>query len=349
MGILDLPDEILIQILLYNNHDALLDLEGVGDRFAVLLGHSSLWRNVQYRSPVSLSTLKTSLKYMGSHSRSLRITGNLKLRIPANKSNITDDLLKQLKTKCSNLTSLALDHVFVDKKTCTLTIEKLPGSLTRLELDRCDVPVPVNGHRFLSHNLSHLSSLAELSVSNCSWLSLQNLVACLGVQTLRKLSFVNCADFSLDTRSQDASTDKDKLGAPGYSLHHLDLVIENCGLNDTLVASINPNLLSRVDRLSLAGNAGLTDRGILIFTQRNRNILKHLDLEGIWIHPARSAELRKKFPTHCQIIHADPPMCSVPFIQEEYVRMLSSAGYHVNLRKLKAAAEAAALENEEPS
>ena len=32
MGILDLPDEILIQILLYNNHDALLDLEGVGDR-----------------------------------------------------------------------------------------------------------------------------------------------------------------------------------------------------------------------------------------------------------------------------------------------------------------------------
>ena len=138
MNLLDLPDEILVRILLLHGHNGLLDLATVCPRFESLLSHSVVWRHINFWRPVSLRELRKCLtSYAGplALTRSLTITGWHSSNNGQRTSNMSVPFFKDLEKKCPRLRRIRLNRVFDNNRGGEdFKMAHLPKFLERVEV-----------------------------------------------------------------------------------------------------------------------------------------------------------------------------------------------------------------------
>jgi len=310
--LLNLPGEILVNVLIYTKHDDLFSIATVHPRLAQVLRSSSLWKHVNFENPASLQQLKKAVKYMGNHTKSVKITGFLKGRRPILKSNLSSAFLKNFKETCTSLKCLTLQHILIDSKVCNFTTALLPEKLEHLELIHCDFTSVMDRERVFCKDLRRLPYLTELSIAECNWLSLLDLIICSLHPTLTKISFTKCGVFSVDAhdsgqihsilKQQESARKTEKIEESP-----LHLCLDDCGIEDRTLAHLD-RVFVRVNRLGVAQNPSITSRGLAILTSRWREdrfsyeVLKlvELDLTGISVSSNTVQEARNLLPS-CKI------------------------------------------------
>jgi len=184
----ELPDELLIKIIEYNGHDNIFSVADTSTRLNSLLSHNLLWRNVDFRLPVSLPYLRKCLKYLGHHTKAFRIHGYLSkiAHRSVRKGNLSASFLRDLQKRCTDLRYICLSCVVLE--TDNFFFSHLPESLERLELRGTEAPVPLKGARWVLHNIiPSTKNLKEVYISGCSWVSAMDVVTCLSIKTLNLL------------------------------------------------------------------------------------------------------------------------------------------------------------------
>ncbi|XP_023339829.1 uncharacterized protein LOC111710047 isoform X2 [Eurytemora carolleeae] len=296
VGILDLPDEMLVKILLYNQHDSILNIAEISPRFALILNHSSLWIRVYFRNPVDLSTLKNCLKYMGSYTRTLKITGNLKRPRPLLKSNFSDVFFRDL--QCPNLVDLRLEYIYCEKRS-PLKVKNLPDGLERLRFDTVE---PIS-FRFIDLK-EKIRNLRVLELVRCPWFTANLLYFLIcTLPHLQNISVSRCTGLRKSFVAQPMM-----YPAPPPVLRisstFKELSLVDCFLYDGFLGdNFSLNLLQSLQSLDLRDNPEFTNRGLDIFASQlvNSNqegIIKKLNLCGTGVTQDAVDRFRSKFTNY---------------------------------------------------
>ncbi|XP_064111913.1 F-box/LRR-repeat protein 12-like [Macrobrachium nipponense] len=136
VGLLDLPECILLKIFSLLYAVDLHKLSSIHPRFARLVGDLSLWRHVNFgRTPLSLQFLHKFIRFLGPHTRTITVTGFVRASIrlhPKGSQCISEAFLTSLKRRCPHLQELNLHRCYIDASTTKFSA--LPASLKKLSL-----------------------------------------------------------------------------------------------------------------------------------------------------------------------------------------------------------------------
>jgi hypothetical protein len=107
-GILDLPPELLQQIILYCDHNEILHLKDVCLRFHSVCSSPSVWRNVRFNMPTPLNVLESCLPLMKNATTDLFVRGFLRKNIVRriDRGSLSRAFLEELATSCPGLKGL---------------------------------------------------------------------------------------------------------------------------------------------------------------------------------------------------------------------------------------------------
>jgi hypothetical protein len=110
-GILDLPPELLQQIILYCDHSQILHLKDVCLKFRSVCSASSVWRKVRFNKPTPLNVLESCLPLMKNTTTELRVRGFFNYYVRCKKEgpereNLSREFLEELATSCPGLKGL---------------------------------------------------------------------------------------------------------------------------------------------------------------------------------------------------------------------------------------------------
>jgi len=255
-GLLHLPDEILIKILLDISHCQIMEMAGVHRRFENLLCNSALWTKVNFSRPVPPKTLRKSIKYIGSHTKSLSVTGFSGGKRPKPDSNITDSFLSTLKQKCTNLEKLNFKDVWFNQPIRVDSFLKhLPESIKQLELFNCHLPHTPTREKNFTHLLSK-TNIERLSLTKCKWMVCKDLIDAMTCSNISFLRISECRNFSNVAHSVVIKTPRQLVNAQRKDQTHepLQLEINGCELKQELMKCLFTLTGSRITKLTLTDN-----------------------------------------------------------------------------------------------
>lgn len=283
-GLLDLPDEILIHILLFTSHCKILQVSDVHVRFKNLISNTLLWKNVDFSKPVSADVLRKSVKYLGKHTKSLRITGFSGGKRPKPQSNITDSFISTLKQRCTELDKLSFCNVWFNQPVRVDTFIKfLPGCITKLELNNCRLPYSPTREANFTHKL-HTTNITSLSVINCKWLVCKDLIDAMCFPKLELLRLEESGNLSNVAHSVVIKTKRQRERAQKNcdKEEPLNLILSNCELKQALVKCLFTLTAPRIRKLTLKIKDKNKDIKVqeLLRPLKDFKILDHLDISG---------------------------------------------------------------------
>ena len=129
----DLPQEVLVEILLYCSGADVLNVGQCFQSQAVwsVVGNKKLWR----RAVIGPGDMKTYLKYLGAHTTSLTMKGstNKVVKAGSKTSTLTESLVSSIRLRCPHLTHLELHTLIVDTQTIRFSL--FPRTLESLVLN----------------------------------------------------------------------------------------------------------------------------------------------------------------------------------------------------------------------
>jgi len=307
-GLLDLPDEILIHILLFTSHCKILQISDVHARLKNLISNTALWKEVDFSKPVSAEILRKSIKYLGKHTKSLRITGYAGGARPKPQSNITDSFISTLKQKCTGLEKLSFCNVWFNQPVRVDTFIKfLPDCIIKLELNNCRLPYSPTREANFTHKL-HTTNITSLSVINCKWLVCKDLIDAMCFPKLKLLRLEESGNLSNVAHSVVIRTKRQRERAQKNCDRDepLNLILSNCELKQALMKCLFTLTASRIGRLTLKIKDKNKDIKVqeLLRPIKDFTILQHLDISGCKIAKRDSAfiqEIANVKPT-CNIV-----------------------------------------------
>lgn len=278
-GILDLPDEILIQILLNLSHCQILKCADVHARFSNVLCNKALWTRVNFSRPAQPTLLRKSIKYLGKHTKSIRITGYSGGKRPKPKGNITDSFFSTLKQKCTNLERLCFQDVWFQQPVRVDTFLKLlPDNVTDLELYNCHLPHPPVREKNFTHLLNR-TNICKLSLTKCKWMVCKDLI---DAMTSSKISFLRldeCMNFTNVAHSVVIKTPRQLSAQKRDNLEPLELHISGCKLKQELVKCLFTLTGSRITKMTLCNNKNINIQQLIRPISNFKN-LEYLNIEG---------------------------------------------------------------------
>jgi hypothetical protein len=138
-GILDLPPELLQQIVLYCDHSQILHLKDVCLKFHSVCSSSSVWRKVRLNKPTPLKVLESCLPLMKNATTELRVRGFLRKNTVRGKErgNLSRAFLEELATSCPGLKLLRLEDCYISWS--NINVSHLPKTIEKLSLAGCRV------------------------------------------------------------------------------------------------------------------------------------------------------------------------------------------------------------------
>lgn len=128
------------------------------------------------------------MHFLNHETRSFRIRG-LANNYPFNSwdnPTITANMLTMLADSCPSLSHLSIFEGFVNFN--KLNIQNFPPSLRRLELNRCEVPMPKMPQMFFHRIDTHMCHLEELCLEESYWFETHDLVLFSKMPALRLLN-----------------------------------------------------------------------------------------------------------------------------------------------------------------
>ncbi|XP_045599428.1 F-box/LRR-repeat protein 12-like [Procambarus clarkii] len=183
VNLLDLPESVLLKIFSPLYAVDLYNLCSVHPRLTRLVADVSLWRHVNFgRVPLSLQFLHKFIRFIGSHTLTITVTGFVKssFRVhPKGSQCISEAFLTSLKRRCPHLQELNLHRCFIDASTTKFSA--LPASLKKLSLcGSCLFNLPQNRMVVFTSPFfrleKHLPVLEEVILEGCgAWLTKQDL------------------------------------------------------------------------------------------------------------------------------------------------------------------------------
>jgi hypothetical protein len=139
-GILDLPPELLQQIILFCDHSEILHLKDVCLKFRSVCSASSVWRKVRFNKPTPLNVLESCLPLMKNATTDLFVRGFLRKNTVRGKErgNLSRALFEELTTSCPGLKILRLEDCYITRS--NISVSHLPKTIEKLSLAGCCVP-----------------------------------------------------------------------------------------------------------------------------------------------------------------------------------------------------------------
>lgn len=279
-GLLDLPDEILIHILLNISHCQILKFAEVHERFVNVLCNKALWTRVNFSRPAQPKILRKSIKYLGKHTKSIRITGYSGGKRPKPDSNVTDSFFSTLKQKCTNLERLCFHDVWFQQPVRVDTFLKLiPDNVEDLELYNCHLPHPPVREKNFTHLLNR-TKISKLSLTKCKWLVCKDLIDAMTSAKTSYLRMEECINFSNVAHSVVIKTPRQQLSAQrGINLEPLELNLSGCKLKQELLKCLFTLTGSRITKLTLCNNKNINIQQLFRPAANFKN-LEYLNIEG---------------------------------------------------------------------
>eukprot|EP00088_Acartia_fossae_P007801 TRINITY_DN1365_c0_g1_i5.p1 TRINITY_DN1365_c0_g1~~TRINITY_DN1365_c0_g1_i5.p1 ORF type:complete len:305 (-),score=28.46 TRINITY_DN1365_c0_g1_i5:324-1238(-) len=276
-GLLDLPDEILVHILLYVSHCKILQLGDVHNRLQNLLNNTAVWTHVSFSRPVPASVLRKCVKYLGRHTKSLRITGYSGGKRPKPESNITDSFFSTLKQKCVGLSSLSFHDVWFNQPVRVDSFLRLiPDSVTSLELKNCHLPhTPTREKNFL--HLLNRTNIQKLALIKCKWLVCKDMIEAISNPKMQTVRFEECRSFSNISHSVVIKTPRQMSAQKRDNQEPLDLTICGCELKQELMKCLFTLNGARIHKLTLNSNKNIKIKQLMT-PYSNFKKLEYLDV-----------------------------------------------------------------------
>lgn len=182
-----LSDDVLLGILkLLTSSFDIINTSDTCIRLQTICADKSLWRKADFRGRgVRLQLLKTCIKRLNSETKYLAIEGCLQQGAGLVKTeNLSEALLRDLRIKCPNLSTLILDKCFIDAN--KVNIIMLPSTIQHLSITHTEVINTTTNYFKDIHTI--MPGLNTIDLSYSGWVphhSLLSFCKCPGLTELR--------------------------------------------------------------------------------------------------------------------------------------------------------------------
>ncbi|XP_043213156.1 F-box/LRR-repeat protein 12-like [Amphibalanus amphitrite] len=191
-SLVDLPDELLLQVMSHLTTSDILLLARTCRRLCGLLSDRSLWYEVDLRqSRLRARQLARLLRHLHNETRRVCVAGHVERGRPVRPPLLTARILTDIKARCeSSLVDLRLERCLLNAT--ELPLELLPKSLLYLSLRGSEVTHRPAGRSYFSRLWEFAPRLTELDLSECGWIDSHALLPLSKLASLQRLSLRHC-------------------------------------------------------------------------------------------------------------------------------------------------------------
>lgn len=191
-SIFSLSDDVLLGILKRLRSFDIINTSDTCIRLQTICADKSLWKAADFRGRgLGIKLLKKYLKNLNSETKSLAIEGCLNQRAGAAQiESLSEALLRDLKTKSPNLSTLILEKCFIDAN--KISFDMFPPTLQHLSVTNTEViNTPENASYFKDIG-TLMPQIVTLDLSYSGWVPNHSLMAICKCPNLEELRLRGC-------------------------------------------------------------------------------------------------------------------------------------------------------------